>query len=79
MSKDVQVQGRPILPTYLSGVCFQSVDGGVSYSEELDEEAKLAIDSDESDQYFNCASQACQLKYVSRSLDRNKPLSKQRK
>lgn len=56
MSKDVQVQGRPVLPTYLSGVCFQSVDGGVSFSEELDEEAELAVNSDENDQYLDCAS-----------------------
>lgn len=31
------------------GFYFQSVDGGVSYSEELDEDSELADDSDESD------------------------------
>lgn len=34
-------------------LCFPLVDDGDFYSEELDEEAELVVDSDESDQYLN--------------------------
>lgn len=39
--------------TYLLPLGVYLGDGGISYSEESDEEAELAVDSDKSDEYFD--------------------------